>query len=284
MMLNAQDKVIQTFDWKDFFSWSNQIENSIFSFFTKSEFTEIFKNSDNPISEISEGILDKISDMFWGQFSDIKVYHASKPVIPMEIHNNGLHPLNAVNFINLFKEIFPFRIYNITDEDLEYSLKQIGVDVRDGFLYVVLDDRIFEDGCGHYLVHGSEFLLTLTVNLPQHIDSISMTNVLLERGVPTIFEICFPIEKVDSVERKNLIYDILTEWWYMNNHSDPIIGIIDYSFCLEEAIESDYIINHYHPKSIKNPHYTLYGPEIYESEEKCSMCTKNNFQRHVEKN
>jgi len=271
-MLNTQDKVIQTFDWKDFDSWSKQIENSILNFLTLSEISEIFKNSYYPISELNEEVLDKISGMFWGQFSNIKVYHAAKPVIPMEIHNNGLHPLNVSNFISLFKEIYSFEIYNITDEDIDFSLRQIGVDVRNGLLYVVLDDRIFEDGCGHYLVHGSEFLLALTVNLPQHIDSISMTDVLLKRGVPTIFEIFLPIAKTDPVERKNLISDILIEWWYMKNHSDLTTGIIDYSFCLDEAIESDYIINHYHPGSIKNPHHTLYGPEIYEPDVKCSMC------------
>jgi len=268
---------MQILDWKNFKSWKMQIENSISRASSIEDITDIFENSEHPTSEIDECIIENIHDVFWEQFHSIKSYHASKPVNPKEIHDNGLLPLELDKHIKLFKDIFKYETYKITDEDIEYSLKEIDTKIRNGFLFVVLDDRIFEDShsCGHYLVHGSEFILLLTLELPAHVNSIEMTDVLLKRGQPTIFELLVPIQLIDHDSRRELIKKLLTEWYDIINHSDDSTEVIDHAFCLREPIKPEYVINHYHPKSIRNPHNSIYGPEIYHPVIECAMCNEN---------
>lgn len=265
---------MQIFDWKNFKSWKTQFESSVLSIYSIKDLTIIFENSEHPTSEIDDYIKEDICKVFWKQFDRIKSYHASKPVIPKEIHDKGLNPLDIDNHIKIFKDIFKYETFKITDEDINHSLSKIVPKVRNGFLFVVLDDRNFEDQ-GHYLVHGSEFILVLTMNLPPHINSIEMTDVLLKRGQPTIYELLVPVQLTDSNDRKDLINYLLVKWYYLINHSDDSVGVIDYSFCLTKSIKPECVVAHYHPKSVRNPHSSIYGPMTYEPVIECSICDKN---------
>lgn len=60
----------------------------------------------------------------------------------------------------------------------------VGADTKDQCIHRWLDDKFLINHCGHYLIHGSEYLMALTGCLKHQ--RLDLTQVLRKIGKPTM--------------------------------------------------------------------------------------------------
>lgn len=115
-----------------------------------------------------------------------------------------------------------------------------------------MDDREIIEYCGHYLIRGSEYLFSLIQNLKYPIDKYK--TYLQSKSKPTIFRLHLPLNLVKDHELWELFDDLLNQWIYRKAHNSPGNKTLNFSLELYEDLNSKYIISHFHPKYIRDPH------------------------------
>lgn len=208
---------------------------------------------------------------FWKNYHFIRLYHATKPIDVKNIFKQGLLPMKTDIQFKVFHDLFINDTFKVTKKELEESFKRIGLETRENHLHVVLDYRHMIERAGHYLIYGSEFILGLVVNLPKF--RHDLIQVLLKKGIPTIYHISFPIELLSDYDKATIFKEFLYEYLDYLGRDSHFSTYIDYTLTLKESILPNYIVDHFHPNNIINHHYPHYGPQIFHNNNKCELCT-----------
>lgn len=116
-----------------------------------------------------------------------------------------------------------------------------------GQVYLIADDRLLPNGCGHYLLYGSEWLQVL-LGWEAHA-------ALRMHGAPTIFEVHLPLSAIAPETRKELSWCLLREWSRQMATRDDLVPELDFSFVLRRDIPPEWIAGHTHPSAIADPFY-----------------------------
>lgn len=79
-------------------------------------------------------------------------------------------------------------------------------------------------------------------------------------GIPTIFICDIPIERISSSDLNELSGTMIEAIFESIVNNQMIPKSKDFTITMEEAVEPEYIVGHYHPEEIPNPHdsYRLY--------------------------
>jgi hypothetical protein len=261
-MLIKPEHTKRIFDWKLFKSWKVDIEKLFADILTPQVIETISKspkkipNVDNPTfikSLIKEfPIFDDFTPRFVSYYSQIRTYHLCRPLDTDSYYKNGLLILDAEEMQKQFKSFFLNDDFpEISEEDIEYAISTVSTETRDQVLYLGLDDRFLMEYCGHYLVYGSEYFLSMCGGLP--IDRETCRSVIRSKGTPTVFIIDLPIEFITPDQTGQLWNDIISQWGYSISHSLDDTVEVDFGITIDKNIPPDCISGHYQPDKIKDP-------------------------------
>lgn len=118
--------------------------------------------------------------------------------------------------------------------------------VDHGRCFVVLDERVLIEECGHYLLGGSEFV--------QGILGPDAAQAVLSDCAPTVIEVDLPLSRVPPSQLREFSRVLVGEWAKVLRRVHPVPRHVDFSFCLKEPIPASWIAGHFHPPVVNDPH------------------------------
>jgi hypothetical protein len=157
-------------------------------------------------------------------------------------------------------------------EELHYMKPQLDRAIAEvdnghdhGRAYVVVSDKALLDGSAHYLIHGSEWIMSL-------FDDFGRT-ILKRIGAPTLIEIDLPLSVTHSSDRRGFAEDMLQEWTRLTCNGQEWIAPTNCSFWLIRDVPPESVVGHSHPASMMDPHN---GMRMYRSPvTSCKHCTED---------
>lgn len=198
-----------------------------------------------------------LAQRFAERYEYLRVYHACRPLDPSTYYQDGLRIADHEQLLQYALALFANGQFPAISKDdvIHAASRSSGIDNHR--VYVALDDRLYiEDGCGHYLIYGSEFICGIAAALSgrygpdyrQHLKTI---------GRPTIFEIHLPVSWVDERTLAELASDIARA-----KSERSVADLMDFTITLQESVPPEYIRSHYHPTRIIDPLLRM-TPYIY---------------------
>lgn len=115
-----------------------------------------------------------------------------------------------------------------------------------GRCYVVADERVLIEECGHYLLGGSEFL--------QGILGPCRAQSLFESCAPTVVEVDLPLRWVSESQQLQFASKLIGEWARLSRLACEKPRRLDFTFVLCEAVPASWIVGHFHPAVVYDPH------------------------------
>ena len=202
---------------------------------------------DNLIDRLAEALLP----------ANVKTYHACRVEDAGLYHRVGILVNDPEDLVTQVRRL-------VIEEELLSSFRpridQLlvefnGINRDKGRLYLVLDDRILIERDGHYLLYGSEWILSL-LGPEAH-------NALRNRGIPTLLHVKLPLRLAATDDLTDLAKTMLQEWTRFTVNSPRSVPKKDFSFCLRENVTPEMIITHTHPENIHDPlHYGVWHKTI----------------------
>lgn len=116
----------------------------------------------------------------------------------------------------------------------------------------MLDDIDLLESAGHYLIRGSEFLNAVAGKLTR----ITGKNYLLQNfqlGSPTMLVCNLPVSMVPEEQLREFACRMAVALLApLVECSEQSVNRIDYCFILRQCLPASSILNHYHPKRIRD--------------------------------
>jgi hypothetical protein len=175
------------------------------------------------------------------------------------VHRKGRLKAQALAIIEAHPELHHMK------GNLDEVIAEINNTIDEGRCYVVVSDEgLLKDG-GHFLIHGSEWIMSL-------FDERGRA-VLRNIGAPTLIEISLPFSVTHSDDRRGVAKEMLMEWTRVACNGRDWVAPISHSFWLIKDVPPSNIVGHSHPAVINDPHD---GGRIYRSPTTtCKYCAQN---------
>lgn len=168
------------------------------------------------------------------EYTQIRVYHACRPIDIKEYLENGIHTFSKVEAYIKVKE--RLRRIGINETEIEKVFNEHWNNDIHHFNTICanISKEILLNEAGHYLVYGSEFIYSIAAEL-------FCQQKLKQVGVPTLFE-CYVDKRKIPLDVIQLIEDdeMAAESW-------------DGGIYLCDNISADEIVSYTHPREIYDP-------------------------------
>lgn len=197
------------------------------------------------LNEETEFIVEELA--FALTFATARTYHGCRPMSIRGYYERGLLRNDSIVLKDEVRKIV------IEEPGLSFFRKTIEKRIEEcdfierdtGRLYVVLDDRGLVSSAGHYLLYGSEWLVSLL--------GFGAHEILRERGYPTVILVDLPLDLAHLSDLEQLSRVLLQEWTRIKVNRPDWGPELDFTFCLREDISPSLIVGHYHPEQICDP-------------------------------
>ncbi|CAH0278145.1 hypothetical protein SRABI27_03694 [Pedobacter sp. Bi27] len=199
---------------------------------------------------------------FRSQYDFIICYHGCRPKDVSEYYRKGFFPSNFPETMQAFEQLlddtgyhFPYDVSHVLET---YQGK------TNRFVYVILDDEDFIDRAPHYIIYGSETMLSLAENV-----SPTIKTRLRNTGIPTIFHLKVPLARISDCELVSLYQQIVSSNGSMEQRRLHIFS--NYTIIIEPSLGADCIIGHSHPTDLL---YDQHARQYYQNKTaRCCACS-----------
>lgn len=97
-------------------------------------------------------------------------------------------------------------------------------------------------------------------------------NFLRNRGIPTIFEIDYPVSKFSQYDLTEIFIAVLFDYDNGNIDLEYDSSSFPHTVYIFDLIDPKFIVNHFHPDNLKRPSYNNGFYDIYVHNKRCKMC------------
>ncbi len=181
---------------------------------------------------------------------EVRTFHACRPMLPENYFKSGIRVLRQKKHMN---ELFRFlqssgRACSLSA--LEAVASQVDADIDRGKAFTALDRRELTLGhSGHYLIWGSELWSAILLRL----GGCACRDLLLNRGIPTLFEVDLPLSTWTPEQRIELARRLLQAWACGLKEPLRRVPLTDFTFVANTDIPASQISGHHHPSRIRFP-------------------------------
>jgi hypothetical protein len=169
-----------------------------------------------------------------------------------EFYRNGLVPLEPSEWQEKAYELFMNPNFpEISASQVEAAVAKISTKTTKGYIHFGLDDKFLISYAGHYLIHGSEYLAAIAIELGRQTGR-DFKRVLRDIGKPTVFICDIPVAKVSFGEIYELSGTLLAKIFDSILSGHPVSTTLDFTITLDEIVSPECIVSHYHPDGIPN--------------------------------
>lgn len=218
----------------------------------------------------SDDLFSEFVHCFAEHYSHLKAFHGCRPVLLSSYYEHGLRGQDADQLILQFRAMFA----DVPATDLSAAIDSLGDrSTRErGAIWLVGDEREMVEEYGHYIIQGSEYLMSLAACLGVSPRGEDYRFRLRERGIPTVLEVDIPIEIVQWADIKEVAQMVLSVWGQevtkqrLESSPSPC-------YVIRRTIGPQCIRSHTHPEKIFDPHR---GYIPYRNRQRtCDMCAAN---------
>jgi hypothetical protein len=261
-------------DWRDKKKWTSDLNSYAKKILNKKLVNQLLDNdikgcwADDMSWLPEQNIVKSFKKLFEKFYTHIKCFHGSRPINVSSYYENGLVGQNRDVIESQFRELFSDVDINLIEKCIE-KLNNRGESEKGKIYFACNDNNLIEDS-GHYLIQGSEYIMSLaTCLVRQNNHNEDFRLRLREIGIPTIFEVDIPLEYIPGYQINELVQSIIAAWGnqhlFPDEYHDHEMGFVIY-----KDIEPSNIVDHWHPKRIKDPHsgHVWYYSEVTV----CEMC------------
>lgn len=190
-------------------------------------------------------LVNDLMQEFSRNFSKVTAYHGCRAERVSSYYQNGIIPLSPFEAQTNFRKLFSF-VASL--EDIDKAIASVSTETREGAVYTVLDDRVFYESSGHYLIYGGEYLYCLAISLPGHRKN---GDVLKKRGKATVVVCNLPFSLIPDLEE--LARFMLADCFFRMAHNRDEVFISNFGIIMWEKIHPKFIVDHFHPPQIIDP-------------------------------
>lgn len=255
-------------NFSQFKSWKESVWNLIEDFATSEVIENFLKNPpryvvgdnlswlDNIVNRTCGEVIDSkylLADRLREHYNYIRASHGTRTSEVELFYRHGLKPLNAENYHDLAKKLFLGGDFpELNDDSLESAIQSVRSDLRQGRVFFETNEIELLSHCGHYLIYGSEYLVSLAANLGGARD---YRQILTKQGKPTMFICDVPLDLVDDEtlaefagEALEILFQELLDGQDYEEDTYRVAG-----FCIYSPLPASCIVGHYHPESVPDP-------------------------------
>ena len=216
-----------------------------------------------------EDTVSEFTDRMSHYYSHVKGFHGCRPESLATYHEHGLRGQRPEEVIAKFRSIFSDVSESLLEEAIQKMQKR-GDDER-GKIWLTADDEEMVREYGHYIIHGSEYLLGLAAKISgSRYGGEDYRQRLKLVGIPTVLEVDIPIEMLEPEERRAVAKIILSEWGQLRAEL-PLGTPSTPCYLVREDIPASCIKGHYHPESIWDAHNND-STTYYNRQLQCKHC------------
>jgi len=210
-----------------------------------------------------------LADAFLNHYAYVRAFHACRPVDIGSYFRSGLLGQNADVIASDFRRIY----FDIDSNLLTRALDEMSDrgSSEEGKTYFHCDREQLIKECGHYLIQGSEYLMSLAACLCRYSGLAEDYRLRLrDAGIPTVFDVKIPVSYIPKPQLLAMMRVIISEWAYWRC-SKTGGGENELALILHRNLEPKFISAHSHPARIPDPH-SQYRPFV-NSETSCEYCS-----------
>lgn len=260
--------------WKNKDSWINDIDDYASDILNTELVSKIkSKNikgcwSDDMAWLADQEIFYSFEEVFYDYYTHVKCFHGCRPINVSSYYERGFIGQIKDEIEKQFRTIFNDVHVEELNKAIEY-LSDRGISEKGKIYFVCNDDELINES-GHYLIQGSEYIMSMAACLSRCGNNQQDYRLRLrEVGIPTIFEVNIPLDNIPSPQITTLIQTIIASWGDVNMFPEDVYDH-DMGFTVHCDIEAGNIVGHSHPKRIHDPHFrnAWYHSKITT----CEMC------------
>ncbi|MGH6709856.1 MAG: hypothetical protein ACREEK_12880 [Bradyrhizobium sp.] len=252
-----QDRVII---WKDSATWQSTLTAWLQPVFRKDALKRlkpgVFRDVcwddtdwldvlDRSLKQLVGGVTDDLADAL--RLGVIRTYHGCRTEDAgsyfrdgLLVHRNEALKVRARAIVDAHPEL------EYMKDTLEQRMAEKDTAHDEGRAYVVVSDESLLKFGGHYMIQGSEWIMSLFDGYGQRF--------LRAAGAPTLIEIDLPFSRTLDGDRRAFAKGMLMEWTRLTCNGEEWIAPIDISFLLFEDLPASCIVGHTHPATVRDPH------------------------------
>ena len=161
--------------------------------------------------------IDDFAEALSAFYSHVRAFHACRPRDVATYLHQGLRIQEPEVIVQQFYEIYSDVPKRSLDLAVENHLAR--TESERGKLWVILSSSDFVKDSGHYLIQGSEYLMTLAASLCKIAPGVEDYRWRLRNfGIPTIFEVDIPVECFANYQMYALARNVLSAWGQKVSH------------------------------------------------------------------
>lgn len=253
--MNSQSKVL---DWRKRRSWLASIPYYAGDLLSAEITQELVQERPECWSDnfswlpYSEDILPEFVQRLTTYYSHFKGFHGCRPSSVRSYYERGLLGQNSDFLCDNFRQIFS----DVPKKHLEAAIGQLfdRINSERGRSWFIGCDKYLLRYCGHYLIQGSEFVMSLAAQLHRSATGEDYRFRLRNYGTPTIFEVDIPVSLIPQEQHLAVAKMILSEWGQLISRRPLGFGDEPPCYVVRQDIPPECIRDHIHPAKIEDPH------------------------------
>lgn len=184
-------------------------------------------------------------------YQSVVVFHGCRPISTESYQTQGVLPSNPESLKNTARELFGNSasvleaIGHLAKSDPGCSLSY--EEHNAGRCYFVLSYDHLVNSCGHYLLHGSEYLLCIA-------NSIGKSHILRNRGRATVIECMISSSELPPWFFKELGGNMVERMFTRLLDPSCEAEELNFGFSIKNKVPPENIIQFHYPTKIPNPH------------------------------
>lgn len=262
----------RTLDWRKRCSWLNSIR-----FYAHDLLTEKTRESlqrerpkcwaDKPVwLPDHEVLVPAFCERMSRYYTHVKAFHGCRPESLALYYSHGLLGQDSKRIASKFREIFA----DVSTAEIDRAIEQSQSGGEPGKIFLTADDGKMINGFGHYVIHGSEYLLGLATKLTRSNPYEDYRQRLRTVGVPTVLEVDIPVSYLTHHQKLSLARTILAAWGQLQTRRALSLGSAP-CYVINQNIPPECIKGHYHPTQIHDAH-SASGELYINCKSACDMC------------
>lgn len=202
-------------------------------------------------------------DWLHQNYEAIRCFHGCRPIAVEDYYNNGFLPSDFNRAKSDFSD-FLTRVNYTRDYNIDHVIKSYSGSI-DKLIYFILNEEDFLHSAPHYIIYGSELMLSLAQNVNE-----SLKYFLRNIGTPTIFQCDIPLSMISEDELTPIYQRVIDAKGSYNQKLNEIFS--NYSIVVCSKLDSKYISSHKHPTDVI---YDYHANEQYQNTlATCSICNR----------
>lgn len=262
--------VNNTFIWRDFSSWNEQIlglaqellTQDFIHHFLSDPPEEVYPEEMNWIASLLARLKPGYSaadfevdftKRLTAHYRYLRAFHGCCPPDLSSYFEQGIVPVDPQTAVDSVKRILLCGRYpELTEKQIDEAVVRRGLCERDKRIYFGLDDRFLIGHCGHYLLYGSEYRVGVVAELST-LGGPDYRRCFKGLGTPTMLVCDIPWRMISEEVHRSLCRALLAESF--RNLLDPSYApsIIDFGFAIGGVLPPEHIVSHYSPDKIRDP-------------------------------